>query len=189
MLWLKSRFLTLFQAGGGGHYGPDDPKHSGVSAGIGLDLPKFLTLFLFIPDRSQTSHFRIFFENFRKLNVKNFQGSSSIRWKIKKSQKNLFFCEKSYFFWLNLYCTCSQLSFEVYYTSVAQNLKFRPFLAWKIWFLTFVIWQLIAAKIYPIEGCFWYLWKAKDQNIYLRPSLGWWVVFWLIYDDLNQSGP
>ena len=48
-------------ARGGGHYDPDDPKHSGVSAGIGLDLPKFLTLFLFIPDRSQTSHFRIFF--------------------------------------------------------------------------------------------------------------------------------
>ena len=82
--------LTLFQAGRG-HYGPDDPKHSGVSAGIGLDLPKFLTLFLFIPDRSQTSHFRIFFWKFQKFEPQIFSGSSSIRWKIKKSQKNLFF--------------------------------------------------------------------------------------------------
>ena len=50
--------LTLSLAGG--HYGPDDRKHSGVSAGIGLGSSKFLPLFLFIPDRSQTSHFRIF---------------------------------------------------------------------------------------------------------------------------------
>ena len=47
--------LTLFQAGG--HYGPDDRKHSGVSAGIGIGSPDFMTLFLLIPDRCQTSHF------------------------------------------------------------------------------------------------------------------------------------
>ena len=98
-----------------------------------------------------------YFENFGKLNVKNFRGSSSIRWKIKKLKKNPFFFKKSNFFWLNLYCTCSQLSFEVYNTSVAQNLKFRLFLTWKNWFLTIVIWQLVAAEVYYIDGCFWCL--------------------------------
>ena len=114
----------------------------------------------------------IFFENFGKLNVKNFQGSSSLRWKMKKSKFFKFFCKKYYFFWLNLYCTCSQLSFEVYISCLAQNLKFWPFLVWKISFLTFVIWQLVAAKVYNWRGCFWCLWKAKDQNIYLRTSFG-----------------
>ena len=73
---------------------------------------------------------------------------------------------------MNLYCTCSQLSFEVYISCLAQNLKFLPFLVWKISFLTFVIWQLVAAKVYNWRGCFWCLWKAKDHNIYLRTSFG-----------------
>ena len=48
--------LTLFYMGGG-HYGPDDRKQSAVSAGIGLGSPKFMTLFLLVPDRCQASHF------------------------------------------------------------------------------------------------------------------------------------
>ena len=73
---------------------------------------------------------------------------------------------------MNLYFTCSQLSFEVYISCLARNLKFWPFLVWKISFLTFVIWQLVAAKVHNWRGCFWCLWKAKDQNIYLRTSFG-----------------
>ena len=38
---------------------------------------------------------------------------------LKKSGKRII-CNKSYFFWLNLYCTYSQFSFDVYNTSVAQ---------------------------------------------------------------------
>ena len=126
---------------------------SAVSKGIGIASPKSMTLFHSISERSQWSHFWIFFfENFGKLNVKNFQGSSSLRWKMKKSKFLKFFCKKYYFFWLNLYCTCSQLYFEVYISCLAQNLKFWPFLVWKISFLTFVIWQLVAAKVYHIEG-------------------------------------
>ena len=39
---------------------------------------------------------------------------------------------KSYFLLLNLNSTCSQLSFEVYNVSVAQNLKIRNFWGQKI---------------------------------------------------------
>ena len=48
--------------------------------------------------------------------------------KILKSEKYPFFSRKSYFFYLNLNFTCSQLSFEVYNVFVAQNLKFCLFL-------------------------------------------------------------
>ena len=66
--------------------------------------------------------------------------------KIEKIEKNIFFCEKLYFFLLNLNCTGSQLSFEVYNTSVGQNFNFFGlgiFLA-----ATFVIWQNFAAKVH-----------------------------------------
>ena len=149
--------LTLYQLGGG-QKAPDDHKALCRFRRAGARLTKILDFVPFntwqVPEKP---FLKFVFENFAKLNVKNFRGSSSIRWKIEKSKKNLIFFKKSYFFWLNLYCTCSQLSFEVYNTSVAQNLKFRPFLTWKIWFLTFVIWQLVAAKVYYIEGSFWCL--------------------------------
>ena len=71
--------------------------------------------------------FGFFFENFEKLDVQNFQPSSIITQKSKNSKKLYFFAKKLYFFLLNLNCTCSQLSFEVYNTSVGQNLKFQLF--------------------------------------------------------------
>ena len=144
-----------------------------MSKGIGIASPKSMTLFLSISERSQWSHFWIIFlkilENWTS---KIFRGPRALGEKWKKSKFLKFFCKKYYFFWLNLYCTCSQLSFEVYISCLAQNLKFWPFLVWKISFLTFVIWQLVAAKVYNWRGCFWCLWKAKDRNIYLRTSFG-----------------
>ena len=106
-------------------------------------------------------------------------------WKIEKKSN---FLQEILLFWLNLYCTCSQLSFEVYMTSLAQNLKFRPFWTWKIWFLTFVIWQPVAAKVYYIEGCFWCLWNAKHQNIYPGTTFGHQVVSGPTYKAVNSSG-
>ena len=41
--------------------------------------------------------------------------------KIEKIEKNQIFCRESYFYWLNLFCICSQLSFEVYSSSEAQK--------------------------------------------------------------------
>ena len=38
-----------------------------------------------------------------------------------------FFCNKSYFFYLNLNFTCSELSFDVYNMSFGQNFKFSLF--------------------------------------------------------------
>ena len=147
---------------------------SAVSEGQGQGSPKFLTLFLSIPDMSQRSHFWNFFLKISENWTSKFLGGPrALAEKLKNRKKNFFFFKKSFFFLLNYYCTCSQLSFEVYNTSVAQNLKFWPFLASKISFLTFVIWQPVAAKVYHIEGWFRCLWKAEDQNIYLSPSLGW----------------
>ena len=41
----------------------------------------------------EKSFFEFFFESFGKLNVKNFQGSSSLWWKIEKSKKKIFLQE------------------------------------------------------------------------------------------------
>ena len=146
---------------------------SAVSTGSGLSSPKLMTLFLSRIERSQRSHFLNFFwKFFENWTSKIFWGSSSMSRKIKKIEKNPFFCKKSYFFWLNLFCIHSQLSFEVHNSSVAQNLKFWPFLAWKISFFTFVIQWPIAPKLYYIRGWFWCQWKAKHQNIHLRIIFG-----------------
>ena len=151
-------FLTYVVTWGGGvKKHRTTIKPSAVSEGQGLGSPKFLTLFLSIPDRSQRSHFwNLFLKISQNWTSKILGGHQALGEKL-KNKKYIILCKKSYFFWLNLYCTCSQLCFEVYNTSVTQNLKFRPFLTWKIWFLTVVIWQLVAAKVYHIEGCFWCL--------------------------------
>ena len=69
-----------------------------------------------------------FFENFKKLEVKIFRHALQWRENFKKWKISIFFSRKSYFFYLNLNFTCSQLSFEVYNVFVAQNLKFCLFL-------------------------------------------------------------
>ena len=107
------------------------------------------------------SFLKFFFENSGKLNDENFQGSSSIRWKIKKSRKKLFFCNNSYFFLLNLYCTWSQLSFEVHNRSVAQNLQFFRILG---------IFDPKKFKIsnFELQKC--YIPQKKAQNMYNKDS-------------------
>ena len=69
--------------------------------------------------------FWIFFENFKNFRVDKFfqnrsKGGTHL-YKNQKNQKRHFFCCKSYFFYLNMNSTCSQLSFEVSNMSVAQN--------------------------------------------------------------------
>ena len=164
--------LTLFHMSGG-HYGPH--YHESVCC-FHRDRARFTKILDFVPLHiwliPSKPFLEFFFEIFKKLNVQNFRGSSSMSWKIEKIEKNPFFFKKSYFFWLNLFCIHSQLSFEVHNSSVAQNLKFWPFLAWKISFFTFVIQWPIAPKLYYIRGWFWCQWKAKHQNIHLRIIFG-----------------
>ena len=145
---------------------------SAVSTGSGLSSPKLMTLFLSKIERYQRRHFLNFFEIFLKIGCWKFLGVFEHVEKNQKNWKKSLFCIKSYFFWLNLFCIRSQLSFEVYNSSVAQNLKFRPFLAWKFSFFSFVILRPVAQKVYHLGGCFWCLWTEKNQNIYLRPSFG-----------------
>ena len=126
--WIKV-FLTLFRMGGG-HYGP--PYHESVRR-FHRVRAKLTKTHDFVPLKNwkvpEESFFEFFLKIFWKLDVENFWGSSSMSRKIKKIEKTPFFCKKSYFFWLNLFCIHSELSFEVYNSCVAQNLKFRPFLA------------------------------------------------------------
>ena len=91
----------------------------------------FMTLIPSTFVRSQWSHF---FNSYKKIwNYVRFKIFASLEndAKIEKIGKNIFFCWKLYFFYLNLNCTCSQLSFEVYNIYIAQNFKFRLFLPWK----------------------------------------------------------
>ena len=111
-----------------------------------------------------------FFQFFQKFVVEDIWSTKISSRNLKKSKKIQFFSMKSYFLLLNLNSTCSQLSFEVYNVSVAQNLKFQLFLDENFSWVTFVIQRLIAAKVYNWGGCFWYLWIAKDQNIVLVPN-------------------
>ena len=75
--------------------------------------------------------FKIFIKKFEKKYVQTFLPASKMTRKLKKSEKKFFFARNCTFFYLNLNCTCSQLSFEVYNIYIAQNFKFRLFLPWK----------------------------------------------------------
>ena len=63
----------------------------------------------------------LFFKKLKKIDFKNFLGSLSIRQKSERFKKIFFFSNVTYFFKLNLNCTCSQLSFEVHCTIETQN--------------------------------------------------------------------
>ena len=74
----------------------------------------------------------LFFKKLKKIDVKNFWGSSSIRRKSENFEIFCFFTNKPYFFKLNLNCTCSQLSFEVHNTLETQNFENFEFFYYNI---------------------------------------------------------
>ena len=136
-------FLTLFRPGGG-HYGPH--YHESVCR-----CRKVRATFTKLPDfvpfnvcQVQESQFWcLFFKKLKNIDVKNFWGSSSIRWKLEKIKKNIFFTNKPYFFKLNLNCTCSQLSFEVHCSIETQNFWNFEFFYYNI----NQIWRPLVAKL------------------------------------------
>ena len=73
-----------------------------------------------------------FFKKFKKFDVENFWGSSSLRRKSENFEIFRFFTNKPYFFKLNLNCTCSQLSFEVHNTLETQNFENFEFFSYNI---------------------------------------------------------
>ena len=135
--------------------GCDTPPPGGLSFAAHRWVPQtgwfFMSLFLAILELSWTGHFWIFFWKFQKflrrqIFPKSIQrGDPSIQ-KSKKSKK-AFFCCKSYFFYLNMNSTCSQLSFEVSNMSVAQNFSIFTFFV-KFWLKSFVV-----QKGTPIMKC------------------------------------
>ena len=80
--------------------------------------------------------------------------------KIKDCQKPIFFRTIILFFFLNLYSTCSKLSFEVYNSHVSKNFKFWPIFMWKISFFATVFWQPAWPKLHFIK-CFFCQQKIK----------------------------
>ena len=89
--------------------------------------------------------------------------------KKSKISKNQFFFKKLYFFFLNLYSTCSKLSFEVYNSHVSKNFKFWPIFMWKISFFATVFWQPAWPKLQFKKCYFWCLWALEC----LMTASGW----------------
>ena len=110
---------------GGGHYGPGWPKSVSRRHNARARLTKIHDFVSFNISWVLLKPFlKFFFEIFLKIELQKFQGSSRLRRKIEKNGKTPNFCQKSYFLRLNLYCTCSQLSFEVYNSSLAKDFIF-----------------------------------------------------------------
>ena len=90
----------------------------------------------FVPFNNQQDlakpFFRFFFQIFEKFCLEDTWSPKILTRNSQKSKKNPIFPQKSYFFFLNLNSTCSQLSFEVHNVSVAQNLKIRNFWGQKL---------------------------------------------------------
>ena len=80
--------------------------------------------------------------------------------KIEKIKKGIFFCCKSYFFYLNMNSTCSQLSFEVSNMYVAQNFSIFTFFV-KFWLKSFIVQN------------FWNFWKIFKKWHDLDLSNAW----------------
>ena len=123
--------LTLFYMGGGWYTPPwwFIVRHSSVGA------PNRLIIYEFVPCNIRTVLDRPLLKSFFKIS-KTFASTNFSKidpkggpfyTKIKKNQKMHFFCSKSYFFYLNINSTCSQLSFEVSNMSVAQNFSIFNF--------------------------------------------------------------
>ena len=112
--------------GGGGV--PTDPPWQFFDRGSSGNASNDLIFHDFVPFNNQQDlakpFFRFFFKSWRNFASKVL-GPDAKFGKLKKRIQ--FFYNKSYFLQLNMNSTCSQLSFEVYKVSVAQNLKFRIF--------------------------------------------------------------
>ena len=172
----SSRFTTIFNPilHGGGLW----PRWPKTVCRFRRNRARLTKIHDFVPFGTRQMPDKPFLEFFLKVSEnwasKIFRGPRALGKKSKNRKKSIFFARNLTFSgWIFIVYVLSFLLRYTYNTSVAQNLKFRPFLAWKISFLTIVIWQLVAAKVYHIEGCFGCLWEAKDQNIYLGASLGW----------------
>ena len=94
MFWTSEVGLTLFQLGGGQII----PHHLKSICHFRRARVRLTKTFDFVPLNTwqvpEKSFLEFFFESFGKLNVKNFQGSSSLWWKIEKLKKKLVFLQE-----------------------------------------------------------------------------------------------
>ena len=116
--------------------GPTDPPWQFFDRGSSGNASNELIFLDFVPFNNQQDlaklFFGFFFQFFEKFRLEDTWSSKILTRNSEKSKKNPIFPQKSYFFFLNLNSTCSQLSFEVHNVSVAQNLKIQNFLGQKL---------------------------------------------------------
>ena len=86
-------------------------------------------------------------------------------------QRNFFFLEKSYFFYLKMNYTWTELSFEVHNSLVAQNFTFSSFFAWKVQSLIYHVSMAQASKVHYLGDYVWCLCIAKELIIHLEAIL------------------
>ena len=111
--------------------GQTDPPWQFFDRGSSGNASNELIFHDFVPFNNQQDlakpFFRFFFQILEKFCLEGTWSPKILTQNLENSKKIQFFYNKSYFFQLNMNSTCSQLSFEVYKVSVAQNLKFRIF--------------------------------------------------------------
>ena len=118
--------LTLYQLGGGVKKHRTTINPSAVSEGQGLGSPKFLTLFLSIPDRSQRSYFwNLYFKISQNWTSKILGGPRALGEKLENRKK----IKKSNFFWLSRHARGPPKIFDVHFF---ENFK-KKFQKWLLW--------------------------------------------------------
>ena len=132
---------------------------SAVSEGLGLGSPKFLTLFLSIPDRSQRSHFWNFFLKISKNWTSKILGGPRALGEKSKNGKKSIFLQKIVLF----------LAKSVLYMFSAFFWGTKHFCSSKFEILTFFRPKLV--KIVKFSFFNQFLWFFF--SFYIRISLGW----------------
>ena len=173
--------LTLFQLRGG-HFGPERPKAVSHFHSFMTRVTKIHDFVYFsIPLVPVKPFLKKEIWNFKKLKKENLlfwhQRVPALKKNWKKYSKRWFSFQKFLIFQLQYEFYTFEAFFELHNISFDQILRFSFFLAIRFPLMTSSIPCPIAAKIVIKGDCFWYIWTAKDQNIYLRSYLRYWDVF------------
>ena len=160
----------------GGHYGPDDHERPCCFRRVRATTTKihdFVSVYVWmVPWKSFLGFVFKIFEKRKKIFWRFWHQRVPPLEKNSKISKNYFLFKKSYFFFLNLHCTCSKHSFEVYNSYVSKNFEFWPIFAYKISIFATVFRQPAWPNLQFIKCCFWCLWTAKDQKNWMEVNFG-----------------
>ena len=146
----KRHFLTLFQA----RQGQFDPQHHTYVCSFYSNRARltkigdFVSLTIWLVPKKPFLKFLL--QNFWKIWILNFWGSSSISRKLKILTKKIIFLQRFSFFHAESILYMLSAFFWGIQFFCSSKLKFWCFLAWKISILTIVMQVRVASKIYFI---------------------------------------